>query len=141
MLDLDHYKEINDTFGHSAGDHVLTFFAELVLNCTRKTDLVARYGGDEFIIVLPATNTETAEAVSERIRQTLLCTPIPPYDEIKFPFITCSLGISTYPAHGSSKDDLVKTADAALYKAKNSGRNLSITFSSQMNICAGKIIV
>ncbi len=123
MVDIDHFKKINDTYGHAAGDHVLTFFSELLLRCTRKTDLVSRYGGEEFLIVLPSTTVETAVSIAERIRNTVSETYIPPMDGTVIPSITCSLGISTYPVHCDTKHSLVKTSDAALYKAKQSGRN------------------
>lgn len=123
MVDMDHFKAINDTFGHAAGDHVLELFAGLMLHCTRKTDLTARYGGDEFLIVLPATDTETAEVIAERILQTIGETRIPPFDGMIIPSVTCSIGISTFPVHCGSKESLMKTADIALYRAKHAGRN------------------
>lgn len=123
MIDLDHFKIINDNFGHAAGDYILKIFAEQVQKCIRKTDLLARYGGDEFIAVLPSTNMETAEVIAERIRQTVEAAGIPPFDGMDLPPITCSVGVSTYPAHCDSKDSLIKSADVTLYKAKQAGRN------------------
>jgi len=123
MVDMDHFKEINDTYGHTVGDHVLTIFAQVVLKCIRKTDVIARYGGDEFIVVLPNTDTETAKLIAERIRYDVENTVIPPIDNIEVPPIRCSVGISTYPVFCDSKTTLLKTSDAALYMAKRSGRN------------------
>lgn len=128
MVDMDHFKAINDTYGHVAGDHVLSLFAQLVLKCVRKTDLIARYGGDEFIVVLPSTDTETAGIIAERIRQTVSEAYIPPIEGVSLPSISCSVGVSTYPVHCSSKDDLIRTSDIALYRAKQSGRNQTIVY-------------
>lgn len=129
MVDMDHFKKINDTFGHITGDYILTIFAEIIHSCIRKTDLVARYGGDEFIVVLPSTNTETAEAIARRIIDTVAQVKIPPLGNVEIPPITCSVGISTYPDHCSTKNDLIKTSDIALYSAKQSGRNCLRTFN------------
>lgn len=123
MVDVDHFKEINDTYGHIVGDHVLTIFAQTVMKCIRKTDIIARYGGDEFIVILPNTDTETAKAVAERIREDVAGTYIPPADGVRVSSIQCSVGISTYPVHCDNKYSLIKTSDLALYMAKRSGRN------------------
>jgi len=123
MVDMDHFKEINDTYGHTVGDHVLTIFAQVVLKCIRKTDVIARYGGDEFIVVLPNTDTDTARIIAERIRAEVENTVVPPIDNIEVPPIRCSVGISTFPEFCDSKISLLKTSDAALYMAKRSGRN------------------
>lgn len=123
IIDLDHFKSINDTYGHTAGDHVLRVFAEIALKCIRKTDLMARYGGEEFMVVLPSTPTDTAVSVAERIRHTISETHIPEFDGIQIPCISCSLGVSTYPSYCNNKNSLIKTADLALYRAKQSGRN------------------
>jgi diguanylate cyclase (GGDEF)-like protein len=131
-IDIDHYKLINDTYGHAIGDHVLVIFSELVLKCIRKSDLVARYGGDEFIAVLPATNTETTYTIAERIRQTLEETNIPSIDGITVPPISCSLGISTFPELCDSMDNLLKSSDMALYKAKQSGRNCTKIYNAEL---------
>lgn len=128
MVDMDHFKEINDTYGHIVGDHVLTIFAQVVLKCIRKTDIIARYGGDEFIVVLPNTDTETATTVAERIREEVSETYIPPTDGVVISSIHCSVGISTYPVHCDSKNSLIKTSDLALYMAKKSGRNCTKVF-------------
>lgn len=123
MVDMDHFKEINDTYGHNVGDQVLTIFAQVVLKCIRKSDVIARYGGDEFIVVLPNTDTDTAGVIAERIRCDVENTCIPPIDNVEIPPIRCSVGISTYPIFCDSKSALIKTSDAALYMAKRSGRN------------------
>ncbi len=123
ILDLDHYKNINDSLGHSAGDHVLAHFSTLMTKCIRKSDIAARFGGDEFIIVLPSTGTETAVKIAEKIRLTFSTSHIPPHDGADIPPVSCSIGISTFPVHCKCRDDLFKTADTALYKAKEDGRD------------------
>lgn len=131
MVDMDHFKDINDCYGHIVGDHVLTIFAQIVLKCIRKTDIIARYGGDEFIVVLPNTDTETAHAVAERIRKDVSEAYIPPIDGVVISSISCSVGVSTYPVHCDSKNTLFKTSDLALYKAKNAGRNRTAVYQSE----------
>lgn len=131
MVDLDHFKLVNDTYGHLMGDHILKAFAQLMLKCIRKTDLVARYGGDEFIVILPSTNIKTAEAIAERIRHEVAEAHIPFYDGIEPPSISCSVGVSTYPIFCSSKDALIKTSDIALLEAKQAGRNCMKTYQKE----------
>ena len=118
IADLDHFKSINDRYGHTTGDHVLTDAAAVFGNSLRPYDLAARYGGEEFVLLLPATSTEGAMVVAERMRKTVA--------EITFPDcpqqITMSLGVATWIA-GETPEQLVARADAALYAAKNGGRN------------------
>jgi diguanylate cyclase (GGDEF)-like protein len=123
MVDIDHFKRINDTYGHVVGDYILTFFAQLLKKCVRKTDCIVRYGGDEFLVILPSTDIETAKTIAERIRYEVNNINIPPFRDITVPQISCSLGVSIYPGHCDNKDDLVRTSDLALYRAKKSGRN------------------
>lgn len=123
MVDMDHFKHINDTYGHIVGDHVLTIFAQVILKCIRKTDVIARYGGDEFVVVLPNTDTETAKFIAERIRHDVSEMYIPPIEGVVIPSIHCSVGVSTYPVHCDSRNSLIYTSDLALYMAKRSGRN------------------
>ena len=131
MVDMDHFKEINDTYGHVVGDHVLAIFAQVVLKCLRKTDIIARYGGDEFIVVLPNTDTETASSVADRIRNEVTETYIPPVDGVVISSINCSIGISNYPVLCDSKNTLIKTSDLALYMAKRSGRNCTKVYQGE----------
>lgn len=123
MMDIDHFKNVNDKYGHTIGDTVLVVFAQVILRCIRKTDLVARYGGEEFIAILPATDTNTAVGIAERIRETISIEPMPKLNDTVVPHITCSLGVATYPIHADTKNNIIKVADIALYKAKQGGRN------------------
>ncbi len=132
MVDMDHFKDINDTYGHTLGDHVLTIFAQVVLKCIRKSDIIARYGGDEFIVVLPSTDTETAQSIAERIRHEVSEAYIPPLDGIVISSISCSVGVSTYPTLCNSKNNLIRTSDHALYEAKHSGRNCTMVYKNNV---------
>lgn len=134
MMDIDDFKKINDTYGHAAGDQVLTLFSHVILGCLRRTDLVARYGGEEFIAILPSTDTDTAVSIAERIRETVSMEPMPVVGGQKLPNITCSLGVSTFPVFANNKSNLIKTADIALYKAKKSGKNCVKVYSRDMTV-------
>jgi len=124
LLDLDHFKLVNDTYGHLGGDDVLLGVANLLQRAARTVDTVARYGGEEFVIVLPETGKQGALSFAERLRSKLATHRfvIAGGEEIH---ITGSLGVATYPSQGiESVEDLFRAADAALYRAKGSGRNL-----------------
>jgi two-component system cell cycle response regulator len=124
LIDLDHFKLVNDTYGHLAGDDVLAGVASLLQRAVRTVDLVARYGGEEFVIVLPETGRQGAVAFAERLRDRLALHrfTIAGNQEIR---VTASIGVSTYPAAGlDSVEDFFRAADSALYRAKSSGRNL-----------------
>ncbi len=121
FIDLDHFKHINDSLGHDAGDELLKIVGDRLRNSIRKTDIAARLGGDEFILVLHGTdNPELAAAFAEKIL-TILLKPIKVKEHELF--ITASMGISFYPSDGMDYQALIKSADLALYKAKEKGRN------------------
>ncbi len=122
MVDLDHFKKVNDTFGHDAGDKVLREIASLLKNSVRKPDLVARYGGEEFVLLLPGALLGSTTLIAERIRSLVENTS---YDVGKAQVhLTVSLGISHHPTHRArTKEELLKMADLALYEAKRRGRN------------------
>ena len=122
MVDIDHFKRVNDTFGHDGGDKVLRKIASLLKNSVRKHDTVARYGGEEFVLLLPGAPLDPTNMVAERIRRLVENTPFDMgQTQIR---ITISLGISNFPMHRmKSKEELVKMADLALYEAKRGGRN------------------
>jgi two-component system cell cycle response regulator len=123
ITDIDRFKLINDSYGHDAGDMVLKEFANRVRSAVRGADLACRYGGEEFVLVMPDTPVEMAAGVAERLRSTIESEPfrIPGTDVMLS--VTASLGISSMLPAGDTPDTLMKRADAALYEAKRSGRN------------------
>jgi diguanylate cyclase (GGDEF)-like protein len=122
FLDLDRFKQVNDRHGHLVGSRVLKEFGQLLLRSVRNIDTVARYGGDEFTILLVDTNLETALQVAERIRRAVEQTPFGVDAGLRIA-LTCSIGASTYPGHGSSREALLDAADKAMYRGKSLGRN------------------
>jgi diguanylate cyclase (GGDEF)-like protein len=118
MLDLDNFKHINDRAGHEAGDIALCRLADNLRAELRAVDTAARFGGDEFVIILPQANTEGAMIVAERLRRRIEQMEVP-----GFGHVTSSFGVATFPHHASSRDTLVVAADRALYNSKNAGRN------------------
>jgi two-component system cell cycle response regulator len=123
VLDVDHFKVVNDSWGHDAGDEVLKEFADRVRACTRGIDLVARMGGEEVVVVLPETGPKAAYAVAERIRERVENTPFAIYNNSREIPVTVSIGVASRKAGDASSADIVKRADDALYRAKASGRN------------------
>jgi diguanylate cyclase (GGDEF)-like protein len=120
MLDIDHFKEVNDAFGHAAGDHVLVEAAGLLRRNLRGHDLCARWGGEEFLILLPDTDQIQAEAVAEKLRGLIAHQPITHQGHSIA--VTLSLGVAAYRP-GRTADDCIQAADDALYIAKRAGRN------------------
>jgi diguanylate cyclase (GGDEF)-like protein len=118
MLDVDHFKHINDQAGHDAGDVALRLLADSLRSELRAVDTAARFGGDEFVVILPQANSEGALLVAERLRKRLTEIDVP-----NFGHITASLGVASFPQHASTRDTLVVAADRALYNSKNCGRN------------------
>ncbi|HEX3746116.1 MAG TPA: diguanylate cyclase [Bryobacteraceae bacterium] len=122
MVDLDRFKQVNDTYGHAAGDEVLRESARRMRETARKYDGVGRYGGEEFVIVLPGCDADSAWAQAERVRQTLAGSPFSSGQSTLN--VTCSIGVSTRLAGGwSDADTMLREADLALYRAKGEGRN------------------
>jgi diguanylate cyclase (GGDEF)-like protein len=128
MIDSDNLKQINDSYGHKAGDSSLTLLVKSVQQQLRDTDIIARYGGDEFIVLLPETPAQGALDVANRIRRSVADTAL----EIdkKAVRMTVSIGVSSYPEDGRTLDMLVANADDAMYKAKTGGRNQAVKFSA-----------
>lgn len=122
MLDADHFKMINDTFGHAAGDDVLRHLATLMQNKLRKVDTVGRIGGEEFALILPGAALPAAEAFAERLRQYVAATPVPQADRT-IP-LTVSIGVAGMSADDANADEVLTRADRALYRAKGGGRNM-----------------
>jgi len=123
MLDIDNFKVYNDRNGHQAGDRALRQLAWLLKHSSRSYDLIARYGGDEFAIILPETDKRTAAEVADRIRTAVAKTPIEHAEVLPGGCCTISLGIASFPEDATEKGDLVRKADRALYQAKMGGRN------------------
>jgi diguanylate cyclase (GGDEF)-like protein len=122
FLDLDDFKRINDEHGHLVGSHVLMEMAAVILSSVRDTDAVARYGGDEFVIVLPDTGTELAGAVAERIRQKISRYRFTGGRRLQLS-LTASFGVAAFPLHASSPQQLIACADTAMYEAKAASKN------------------
>src|SRR5262249_1724718 len=119
MVDIDQFKKLNDEFGHILGDEVLRQVSSLFHQQLRKVDVVCRYGGEEFAIIIPQTTGTAAVGTAEKLRrkiETYLFPGVPRR-------VTISAGVSEYPVNGVTRDELVAAADAALYAAKQAGRN------------------
>jgi diguanylate cyclase (GGDEF)-like protein len=121
MIDVDYFKQCNDNYGHLVGDAVLKNIASRFKNSIREVDMIGRYGGEEFCVVLPETPKKLAVSVAERLRKSIASKKIKAFDEnIE---VTVSVGVSTYPGDGDSVNAIIEKADTALYKAKRKGRN------------------
>lgn len=130
LLDIDHFKKLNDTYGHQVGDEALRIIAALLKQEFRDLDRVARYGGEEFVVILPETSSSIAYAVAERIRQVIAAYPLPIDNKEQTINVTVSGGLATFPKDGESEEALIHNADQALYAAKRSSRNKIIIYSS-----------
>jgi diguanylate cyclase (GGDEF)-like protein len=126
-LDLDHFKQINDTYGHPIGDAVLAAVGSTLTATVRDGDFVGRAGGEEFLILLPNTDTNGAQLVAETIRAAVAAIAIPTVEQP----ITASLGIAVLPDHAGDATSLLRHADQALYIAKKNGRNRTETFTHE----------
>lgn len=124
MIDLDYFKRTNDRFGHQAGNVVLTGVVEVIQKCIRDTDVLVRYGGEEFAVILPQTDKRDAYIIGERIRSMVSETVFGGFGEFAEMRVTVSVGITTFPENGKAEHEIVRVADQALYRAKGSGRNL-----------------
>lgn len=122
LLDLDGFKQINDRYGHPAGDTLLASVGAILRANVREIDVAARYGGEEFAIVCPETTAEDAQSVAERIRRAVETAKFPVPDD-DFCRMTCSVGIATYPQNAPDDNALLAAADDALYCAKRTGKN------------------
>ena len=130
FLDLDHLKEINDRYGHIYGSKVLRLVAILLRGRLRKSDKIFRFGGDEFVVTLPETDSLRALVVAQRLSGTLRRHRIPVRRGIRA-MITASFGIATYPSHGTSKEELIRHADKVMYQAKREARDRGLSLDIQ----------
>ncbi|NQT06443.1 MAG: sensor domain-containing diguanylate cyclase [Candidatus Omnitrophica bacterium] len=121
MIDIDHFKKYNDTYGHLVGDVVLKDIVYILKQNTREVDLVGRFGGEEFCVILPETGRDEAHLVAERIREIVQKYRFKAYDESTE--VTISIGIASFPSNAGEIEELIENSDQALYAAKNAGRN------------------
>ena len=126
MIDADHFKAVNDQYGHLAGDAVLKEISNIIQENVREIDIVGRFGGEEFCVVLPDTDLEGSRVVAERIRKSTEKRLIKAYDSTLR--VTLSIGIAIYPSDGKLLEELMDKADWALYRAKSQGRNCVVAF-------------
>lgn len=129
MIDIDHFKGLNDTFGHHVGDQVLRDIASILMKDMREVDTVARYGGEEFVMVLPETTEAGATYVAHRLRRAVEQAKFFAGSPEAIQHLTISIGIAVYDKDAQFKRDLIEFADAALYAAKNGGRNRVMCYS------------
>jgi diguanylate cyclase (GGDEF)-like protein len=123
LIDIDYFKKFNDEYGHKTGDRVLKAVSDTMKNAVRDGDVIGRYGGEEFVVILPQTGSAQATEIAERLREDVSNIDYQRYEINNIPKITVSIGIAQFPLHGYSHYHLTSAADRALYAAKNSGRN------------------
>ena len=123
MIDIDHFKVYNDTFGHQAGDFVLMKVAQMLQENTRSTDIVARYGGEEFVIICVELGREAAVHIAEKLCQIISEAPFHKEEMMPHGKVTVSIGVAAFPENGATAEALIRNADSALYSAKDNGRN------------------
>jgi len=134
MFDIDHFKKYNDQNGHAEGDYLLRELSSLLKKNTRSRDVVARFGGEEFIVMLPNTDKPGAGIYAEKIRKMIETTPFNNREKQPLGFVSVSGGVATFPVDGDTIEAAIKLADAALYKSKEAGRNRVTLFEhSRLN--------
>jgi diguanylate cyclase (GGDEF)-like protein len=129
MIDIDHFKKVNDTFGHHVGDQLLRDVTSILMKDMREVDTVARYGGEEFVIILPETTQTGAVYVAQRLRRAVEQAKFFAGSPHSVQHLTISIGVAVYDTDAQFKRDLIEFSDAALYAAKNEGRNRVICYS------------
>ena len=131
LTDIDHFKRVNDIYGHQVGDLVLEGMAQLIVNTLRTTDIVARYGGEEIMVIAPSTPVKTAIDLAERLRKVVenatFEVPVELDRDISALGVTVSIGVACFSQHTKDMQDLIQNADKALYRAKSEGRNRVVT--------------
>ncbi len=133
MIDVDNFKNYNDTNGHLMGDTVLKLFARIAKSSVREEDIVARYGGEEFAVVLPQTDSKRGLIVAEKLREEVANTPFPNGEKQPLGLVSVSLGVADTHGDLRSPEDLIRRADTALYRAKESGRNRSEVYDPSLD--------
>jgi diguanylate cyclase (GGDEF)-like protein len=136
LLDLDRFKQMNDTFGHAAGDAVLRAVADLLRSRIRIYDVACRYGGEEIVVVVPGESTSGAAALAEDLRAGIEALDVT-LAGVKLPRLTASFGVSAFPEHGCELEGVMSAADKALYRAKTAGRNRVVTATAADALTAG----
>jgi len=131
MVDIDDFKNYNDLYGHVVGDMVLRRLASILRNATRGCDVICRYGGEEFAIMLPETSKEEAIIVCERIRKSVAMTPMVDEKDNSVGTISVTIGLAAFPEDADNKDDLIDNADKALYQGKRAGKNCIFPFGAE----------
>ncbi|MDH5637087.1 MAG: GGDEF domain-containing protein, partial [Nitrospinota bacterium] len=134
MVDVDHFKNFNDTFGHVQGNVILTTLADILKRSARDTDIVARWGGEEFALILTETPREKAEMVAKRIRKEVEETFFPGADRQPLGKISVSVGVATYPEDSLDSIDIIEKADKSLYRSKEMGRNLVTMYDKKWDV-------
>ncbi len=133
LIDIDHFKHVNDIYGHQVGDLVLEGMAQLIATTLRTTDIVARYGGEEIMVIAPSTPMKTAADLAERLRKIVenasFEVPVELGCDISALGVTVSIGVASFGQHAKDMQDLIQNADKALYRAKSEGRNRVVTGS------------
>jgi diguanylate cyclase (GGDEF)-like protein len=128
MIDSDSLKAVNDNYGHETGNRLLKLTVECIQRQLRQTDLIARYGGDEFVVLLPETPASGAVGVADRIRRSMEQSPLTTREGTVN--ATLSIGIAAYPNHGSDLESVMERADQAMYASKSGGKNRTTMFSA-----------
>jgi len=126
MMDIDFFKMYNDHFGHPLGDRILRRFSNLLFEHVRQIDILSRYGGEEFSLILPGTAKESAAVVAEKLRTLIEKSYFPLSEKMPFGRVTMSVGVASHPEDAKNEEELIRLADQALYRAKKEGRNRSV---------------
>jgi diguanylate cyclase (GGDEF)-like protein len=128
IMDIDHFKKFNDTYGHQTGDEVIKLVAKTIKASVREEDIAARYGGEEMLVLMPETDVEGAHKMAERVREAIqeVAQPGPNGESLQ---VTVSVGVATWPLHAEDPDSLLEVADKALYQSKQGGRNRTTIWS------------
>jgi diguanylate cyclase (GGDEF)-like protein len=134
VCDIDHFKKVNDTYGHDIGDLVIKGFGDALRRIKRDTDSVGRFGGEEFVVICEETDAQGGAQLAERIRTELEATTF--HTDLGPLHVTCSIGVAPYPTAGRTWEALFKATDEALYASKRNGRNKVTVWSSRLEGCA-----